>query len=159
MWARPGGDAGFILLEVVVAFIIAALALASLFSIASAGLRSVHAAGAYEDALSRARSHLAALGKGAPLLPGEQQGDDGGGYHWDMRIARIATAQAPPTGPAAGPLASPTSASTGLVAGVGNAPSVSLYAVAVGIAWREDGRAREVWLRSKRIGPAPPRAP
>jgi len=53
-------ERGFTLLEVLIAFAIAALALALLFRAASDGMLSVRTAGRYEEAVVRARSHLAA---------------------------------------------------------------------------------------------------
>jgi general secretion pathway protein I len=143
---RPGrsGDRGFTLLEVLVAFIIAALALGELFSVAASDLRSVAVAGRYQEALSRARSHLAATGLGGALLAGEQQGDDGGGYHWTLRISQIATAALPTSGPA---LPTP------------QAPRAGLYLVAASVSWQEGGRARSVRLTTERVAPAAPAQP
>lgn len=148
-------ERGFTLLEVLVAFIIAALALGVLFQGALGGLRSVRVAGHYQEALSRARSHLATLDRGGPLVAGEQTGDDGSGFHWRMRIAPLATAA---VAAAAAPALPGAVASDPDAAGP-SAPRAALYAVRVAVSWTSDGGAREVVLDSERVGPAPPRAP
>ena len=88
-------------------------------------------------ATSRARSRLATLGRGVPLLPGEQEGDDGGGFRWRQRVA--------PAGDT-------------LLAGPGAARPV-LLDVSVAVSWRLDGRAREVVLRTQRLALLPPEPP
>src|SRR5438309_8766157 len=82
---------GFTLLEVLIAFIIASLALAVLAQSGVSSLRSIQNAARYEEALARARSRLALALHGAPLVPGDHQGDDGGGYRWRVRIAPISS--------------------------------------------------------------------
>ena len=123
--SRPHNDSGLALLEVLVAFAIAAAALGVLFSGALDGLRSAHTAARLEEALSHARSHLAVLDHGQPIVPGETSGDDGGGFHYRMRIAPIASAT---------PAGDPT-----------------LYAIRITITWTEDGRARNVSLDTQRL--------
>lgn len=86
--STSGGDRGFTLLEVLVAFVIAALALGALMQGAATGLRSVRVSGHVQEALSRARSHLAAAAL-API-PGDRRGDDGGGYAWRVNVASAA---------------------------------------------------------------------
>jgi general secretion pathway protein I len=127
-------ERGFTLLEVLIAFTIAALALGLLFRAASGGLLSVEAAGRYQEAVSRARSHMAAIGGDAALAPGESDGDDGGGFHWHLRIAQEGRAQASTSGPTIGP------------------PPAVLYAVVVSIAWHDAGKDRQFVLRSERMG-------
>jgi general secretion pathway protein I len=84
---RRPEEGGFLLLEVLVAFVIASLALAVLFQGAVAGMRASDLAGRYEQAVTRARSHLAAMGdRASRLVPGTQSGDDGSGYHWSVRV-------------------------------------------------------------------------
>jgi general secretion pathway protein I len=139
MRSGRSGDRGFTLLEVLVAFIIAALALGELFSVAAADLRSVAVAGRYEEALSRARSHLAATGLGGTLAPGEQQGEDGGGYHWVVRTSQVAVGALPDSGAS---LPAP------------QAPRPALYVVAASVSWREGGQARSVRLTTERVAPA-----
>ena len=55
---RVSTEHGFTLLEVLVAFIIAALALAVLFHAGLSGVQAAQSASHYEQAIARARSHL-----------------------------------------------------------------------------------------------------
>ena len=129
-------DAGFTLLEVLVAFIIAAIALSVLFRAAAENEAAAGIAGRYQEALSRARSRLAALDAAPLVTASDQQGDDGGGYTWRVRVSPLATAPGSPA--ARGP---------------------ALFAVGVAVAWVQGGRARTVELDTRRVGLAPPRAP
>ncbi len=136
--ARGAGarEAGFTLLEVVVAFAIAALGLSALFGGTLGGLRAADAAGRYGEAVARARSHLAAVGHGAPLAAGDLRGEDGGGWRWRVRVAPVATVAGPPGG------AVPT-----------------LFAVSVSVSWGEGEGERSVRLDTRRLGAAPPAGP
>ena len=138
--ARPGppspSQAGFTLLEVLIAFVIAAMALAVLFRTAVEGQTSADAAARTQEALSRARSRLAAT-EAAPLVAGDRQGDDGGGYRWRVRVALVAEAPPVRTGP----------------------PAPALYAIAVAVGWGGEADGRSVQLETRRLGPPPPRAP
>jgi len=131
---RMRAERGFTLLEVLIAFAITALALGLMFRAASAGLLSVETAGRYEDAVSRARSHMAAIGRDAPIAPGTTEGDDGGGFHWQIVINRIAGGQSRSAGPIPGP------------------PPPMLYAAVVSISWHDAGKDRSFVLRSERMG-------
>ena len=84
----PRGD-GFTLLEVVVALAIAALALVGLFQAGSGGLFAVDTAARAEEAVQRAQSHLAAVGRDAALVQGDFTDDDGGGYRWRLRVRPV----------------------------------------------------------------------
>jgi general secretion pathway protein I len=126
--------AGFTLLEVVVALTIASLALVVMFRAGSDGLFAVDAAGRAEIGVERARSHLAAVGRDAAILQGVSEGEDGGGYHWRMRIAPIATWPAPAT--------------AGMPEG-----GATLFDVEVTISWTSRGRYHDVILRTRRIAP------
>ncbi len=121
---RSERERGFTLLEVLVAFVIAALALSLLARAAIDGVRSAHVSARYTEALVRARSHLAGLP--TPPVAGDFQGDDGGGFHWHLRVAtetRITTRQN---------------------------LQMALYDVAVAISWEEGDQKRVVTLATKR---------
>lgn len=120
------GERGMALFEVLVAFVIAAAALGVMFSGVLDGLRGAGMAARTQEALSHARSHLAAIGHGQALRPGETGGDDGGGFAYRLSVVPVA-ALAPE--------------------GV-----VRLYQVRVTIGWSEGGRAREVTLATQRVG-------
>lgn len=132
-------NGGFTLLEVLIAFTIAALATAVLLQGALGGLRSAGIAARYEEAVARARSHVAALE--ASLVAGDTQGDDGGGYHWHVRVAPVAS----------------TVVGTDVIGGL-PALRATLYSVQVAISWQEEGHTRSVELDTKRLGATPPAA-
>jgi general secretion pathway protein I len=133
-------EAGFTLLEVIVALMIAALALGVLFQSALAGLRSTGVAAHYEQAVSRARSRLALAEHGSPLAPGDWQGDDGGGFHWRLRVAPIARTAVQPVGAA--------------IPGGSSSSPITLYALRVWISWQDAGASRAVQLNTEQIGQA-----
>jgi general secretion pathway protein I len=126
---------GFALLEVLVAFIIAALALGLLFDAAAGSLTAVRTAGRTEEAVSRAKSHLAALGRGVMLADGTFEGDDGDGYHWRIRSAPVAKSVPPDPPPANGVRQQP----------------LTLYSIEVSISWTDGGQTRDVTLRTERL--------
>lgn len=128
-------EAGFTLLEVMVAFVIAALALGALTQGVGGGLRASRIAAHTQEALSRARSHLAASAL-APVA-GDQGGDDGGGYAWSVTTTRLLTAP-PPRG------------------GGGDAArrGLALYSLRATVSWSLDGGRREVVLDTQRLGQA-----
>jgi general secretion pathway protein I len=80
-------EAGFTLLEVLVAFVIAALASIVLYQAGFSGASESVAAARYQEAVVRAQSRLATLGVQTPLQPERLSGDDGGGFHWQIAIA------------------------------------------------------------------------
>ena len=82
---------GFTLLETVVALAIAGMALVALFQAGSSGVFAVDTASRAAEALERARSHLAAVDAGAAPVPGDTEGDDGGGYRWHLHVQPAAT--------------------------------------------------------------------
>lgn len=130
---RAAAEAGFTLLEVVVAVAIAGLALVGLFQAGSGGLFAVDTAARAEEALQRAQSHLAAVGRDAALVEGELSGDDGGGYHWRLQVQPAAQRQG--------------------VAADGVTPqNATLYSVLVSISWQSRGHERAVTLQTLRLG-------
>ena len=136
-------DAGFTLLEVMIAFAIAALALGVFYGGVAGGVRTAGVAAHYEAALARAQSRLAAMGGPARLIPGDTSGDDGGGYTWRVQVRQTASA------PFAG--LPPDAART--------APRAALFALNVTIAWNMDGGERRVTLGTARLLTIPAAAP
>lgn len=124
-------EAGFALLEVIVAAAIAALALVALFQAGSAGLLSVNNATRVEAAVDRAQSRLALFADTDTIAPGESQGEDGDGYHWRVTAHPIAAQ------PAGGPDRA-------------GAP-LGLYHIAVTISWGAGRHQRSVVLETERI--------
>ena len=88
-------ERGFMLLEVLVAFAIAALALALLYRGGIEGLNGTRLAERTDEAVARARSHVAALCHGAKLVPGTQSGNDGSGFAWRTEVSRTESATIP----------------------------------------------------------------
>jgi prepilin-type N-terminal cleavage/methylation domain-containing protein len=126
---------GFSLLEVLIALMISGIALASVFQSAGETFRATASAARQQQALSRALSHLD--GAGANLMPGEQEGDDGGGFHWHVLVRPV---DSNGKQDAAG---KPVANTDTLV--------VTLYAVTVSITWRDGRNQRFVRLDSKRL--------
>lgn len=133
-------EAGFTLVEVMVAFIIAAISLGVLYKGALGGLLSARVATQYEEAVGRARSRMASIGHGSAIVAGEQSGDDGGGFRWRTRIV-VAESAKPP----------------GSV--VQGAMFATLYGISVSIAWGEEGSGRKIQLDTQRAGFAAPSGP
>ena len=131
MTARRTRERGFTLIEVLVAFAIAAMALGLLFQAASSSGNAARQAGNYEEAVSRAKSHMAALGRESDIAPGEQSGDDGGGYRWRTSITPSAVAQPPQD-------ANPNA-------------RLTLYNVEVSVSWTDGSHPRSVVLHTQRL--------
>ena len=144
--AKRSDSKGFTLLEVLIAFTIAALALGVMMSVATEGQQSVRVGGRYEEALSRAKSHMAALADEATLPEGTMQGDDGHGYQWHLNIRQTGVAQ--------------SGTETDQPSSAPNISKPILYAVEVAVSWGgQEGRIRQVLLRSQRLGSLPAAKP
>ncbi len=128
--ASHRGSAGFTLLEVLVAAVIAALALGVLFSGAAGGIRTARIAAHVQEATSRAQSRLAVLAHGAPPPLGTQSGEDGGGFAWRTAVTRVAS-QA----------------------------GLALLDLGVTLSWQLDGGTRAVTLHTRRLVPLPRQSP
>jgi general secretion pathway protein I len=83
---RRDAMAGFTLLEVMAAFVIAAFGSILLYQAGFEGTAGAVAAARLQEAVVRAQSRLASVGVLTALQPGQLSGDDGGGYHWRLSI-------------------------------------------------------------------------
>jgi general secretion pathway protein I len=86
-------EAGFTLLEVMVAFTIAALATAVLLRAGFTGAAEDRQAALVQEAVSRAQSRLASIGTLTKLQTETRSGDDGGGFSWRLVISPLQTAK------------------------------------------------------------------
>ena len=78
---------GYTLVEVLVAFLILALALTVLLRIFSGGLRSVSVSSDYAEAVIIAESQLTLAGLDERLVAGETRGLEGAHFEWTRRVA------------------------------------------------------------------------
>lgn len=131
-------QAGFTLLEVTIALIIAGIAAMALLQAVGSGLHATQIASRYDQAIVRARSHMASAVHGGVLTAGEWRGDDGGGFRWHLRVAPVASAALRPLG-----LIGPRAQSS---------VPVTLYGVTVWIGWDDGGSERQVRLDTEQIG-------
>jgi general secretion pathway protein I len=129
---------GFTLLEVIIALIVAGAAAAALFQAVGTGLHATQTASMYDQAVVRATSRLAAATRGTKLTPGDWQGDDGGGFHWRLRVVPLSTAAMRPFG-FSGPR-------------VTTSVPVVLYDVSVLVGWNDGGTQRQVRLETEQVG-------
>lgn len=127
--------AGFTLLEVLVAFAIAAIGLAASLQGGTAALGNAGIAAASIEATRRAQSRLAMVGAAAPLVPGETAGDDGDGFRWRVLVSPTLVRAADSSQEAR------------------RAPAAFLVEVAVG--WRTGRRTRDVTLTTLRLALPP----
>lgn len=77
---------GYTLVEVLVAFIIMAMALTVLLRIFATGVRNISVASQYAQAVLIGESRLATAGVDAMLAPGETSGVEGKGFHWTRHV-------------------------------------------------------------------------
>lgn len=84
---------GFSLLEVLVAFVILALALGVLMRVFSGAINNTAQAKRYAQATMIAQTKLAEAAAESPLLEGETSGDHDNGFHWRTRTSRLDMAE------------------------------------------------------------------
>ncbi len=130
----PPGQRGFSLLEVLVALAIAGLTLATLVRVAVESRYATVTAAHYQEAVSHARSHLDSAS--AALIPGEQDGGDGG-FRWRVLVRAIDSTDGRD--------------GAGRQSGSASRPIVILYEITVWISWQDGGRVRVFRLDSERL--------
>lgn len=126
---RRRADAGFTLVEVVVALAILALSLSAVFAAMSNGIWRVGQADAAAKAGSLAQSLLARAGAETPLRAGHANGQFPGGFDWTLLVE--------PFGDGADWAQWPLSA----------------YTVTAQVSWDEASARHSVVLRTIRLGP------
>jgi len=132
---RASKSGGFTLLEVVVALAIAGVAFVGLFQAGSGGLFAVDTAARVQEAVQRAQSHLAAVGRDAALTQGDFTDDDGDGYRWRLSVRPVMSRQVLAVG--------------------GNTNAIeTLFDVEVAISWPGRNGDRSVVLKTLRPGTA-----
>jgi Tfp pilus assembly protein PilV len=126
------------LFEVIIALIIAGLSAVGLFQAVGNGLHATQTSSMYDQAIVRAKSHLAAATHGTRLAAGDWRGDDGGGFRWRLHVAPLASATVRPA----------------VVAGPRAAASIPvvLYGVSIWVAWTDGGTERDVRLDTEQVG-------
>ena len=133
----PDREAGFTLLEVMVAFIIAALAITLLYNGATGGLNATETAARTQEAVALARSHITAVGRGEAISRQETSGVDGDGYEWHLHVLSVGSRELTLSDSDRANDTKPTNA--------------VLYNVLVGESWEVAGRKHEITLQTRRF--------
>jgi general secretion pathway protein I len=120
---------GYTLIEVLVAFVILAMALTVLLRIFSGGVRNVAVSSDYAKAVLIAESRLATAGIDDTLAPGETDGIENGRFRW----TRVVTDY------------EPTSSYQSTVKGL------RAYHVTVTVSWPNGDKERQVELNTVRL--------
>ena len=137
---------GFTLIEVMVAFVILAVALGLLLGILSRGLKQVTQAGNETEASLYAESLLDALGTLEPIEPGVRDGDfDKGRYQWRLQVNEAEDPAPPPPPPEGQPQTTE------------GAGAPALYRIVLDVEWGARTPAQHLRFSTLRLR-APPRA-
>lgn len=121
-------EAGFTLIETLVAFAVLALAMIALFRAVTGGLESVRRAEQQALAVELAQSLLDGAGRERPLAPGTSSGASVTGYRWDVTVAPYEAGRARSA-----------------------APRVAAYWVAVTVRWPGTGSGQSLSLRTLKL--------
>ena len=126
----PDREAGFSLIEVLLALAIAGLMLGATAGVFRNGLLGHESASDASTAVALAEEKLAEAGVTAALRPGDSAGAFGR-FRWHLTIAEYADQEAPPA-------------------------DLHLYRAAARVEWSDGLRPRQFSLSTLRLGPAPP---
>lgn len=121
-------SAGFTLLEILVAFVIAAAAIGVTMRVFSGGLETLRVADEYSRAVFLAQSRLAEVGTEIPVRAGELTGESGRQFQWRVSMRPSEWGGVPRPG------------------------GQGLYEVLVEVRWNEGQKSRRVELSSLRVG-------
>jgi general secretion pathway protein I len=122
---------GFTLIEVLVAFVILAVALGVLLQVFSTGLRNARVAEAYTTATLYAESMLAAVGIEEPLAAGETSGEFDDRFRWRLDVQPYE-----------------------IFDGDDEASAERAFQVVVTVSWGDEDDPRDVTLTTLRLAPA-----
>jgi prepilin-type N-terminal cleavage/methylation domain-containing protein len=125
----PAREAGFTVVEVIVALAIFSAGVGVLFDMISTGLRRTSGAERTVEAGSLTQSLLAEIGTEYPVVAGEHAGEFGGGYHWHLKMQAAGGAKEQDERP------------------------VGLYEVSADLEWEEGTQRRSFRVNTLRIGP------
>jgi general secretion pathway protein I len=131
---RPERERGFTLIEVLVAFAVAAIVLVPLLRIFTSGLGALGSSERAATAALWAQSMIEARDGETPLGDGTEGGDLPGGYRWQRTVTDY----------------SDTDMTRQIAALVP-------YRVTMTVSWQERGRDRAVTLETLRLAPPPQR--
>lgn len=124
-------EAGFSLIEVLVAFSVLAISLAVVFSIFATGLRASARGEEYSHATALAETHLAALRADRAPSPGIREGEFDARFAWQTRV------RVPEWGKSTGEPSHP----------------FQPYEITVAVNWAELGQRRSITLTTTRLWP------
>jgi general secretion pathway protein I len=123
----PVGEAGFTLVEVIVALAILAGSLSILFEMISGGLLRTSSAEKMIEAGSLTQSLLAEIGTNYPVMTGERAGEFANGYHWRLKMQPIGDGK--------------------------EEGAIGLYEISANVEWEEGSERRSFLLNILRVGP------
>lgn len=129
-------DAGFTLIEVLVALAVAGVVLAAIAGVFGSSVTGQETAGNAAAALAVAEAHMADAEAAAVLQPGHSTGVFAGRYRWRVVVAPYKDADAGPVDPLASTL--------------------RLLRIDVTVAWADGNSRRRIALDTLRLGPPAP---